>query len=83
MLCYVSDLVFIAYGYVAMINSQSLRGHDWGLQCCGVADFFVCGISVNKAHRAVLRCCGATACDVCVFKPTVFGVKRNLVPFFV
>ena len=25
-LCYVSDIVFIAYGYVAMINSQSLRG---------------------------------------------------------
>ena len=24
--CYVSDIVFIAYGYVAMINSQSLRG---------------------------------------------------------
>ena len=26
MLCYVSDIVFVAYGYVAMINSlQSLR----------------------------------------------------------
>ena len=31
LLCYVSDNVFIAYGYAAMINSQSLRGH-WGLQ---------------------------------------------------
>ena len=56
LLCYVSDIVFIAYGYVAMINSQSLRGH-WGLQCCGVAVFFlcVCRISVSKSHRAVSR----------------------------
>ena len=48
------DIVFIAYGYVAMTNSQSLRGHS-GLQCCGVAYFFLCGISVNESHRAVLR----------------------------
>ena len=70
MLCYVSNIVFIAYRYVAMINAQSLRGALGfaALRCCY---FF----GVNKSHRAV--------CDVCVFKPTVFGVKRNLVRFFV
>ena len=28
----------------------------WGLQCGVNANFLVCGIPVNKSHRAVLRC---------------------------
>ena len=53
MLCYVSDIVFVAYGYVAMINSlQSLRR---ALGSAVLFLFFLCGISVNKSHPAVLR----------------------------
>ena len=64
--------------YVAMINSQSLRGH-WGLQCCGVANFVcVCGISVNKSHRALLRWSQTLKCAVFVFSNLHYPVWSEI-----
>ena len=64
--------------YVAMINSQYLRGH-WGLQCCGVANFVcVCGISVNKSHRSLLRWSQTLKCAVFVFSNLHYPVWSEI-----
>ena len=44
------------------------------LRCCSV---FLCGIPVNKIpHCGVAVISNPTVCDVCAFKPTVFGETK-------
>ena len=46
------------------------------MQCCGVAQF-LCGIPVNKIpYCGVTVISNATVCDVCAFKPSVFGEMK-------
>ena len=53
------------------------RGGDIGV--CGVAVLlsFLCGIPVNKIpHCGVAVISNPMVCDVCAFKPTVFGETK-------
>ena len=46
---------------------------------CGVAVLlsFLCGIPVNKIpHYSIAVISNTTECDVCAFKPTVFGKMK-------
>lgn len=48
------------------------------MRCCGVANFFLCGVTVNKI--SILRCCGdlkPVRCAVFVILSLRYSVKRN------
>ena len=52
---------------------------EGGIGVCGVAVLlsFLCGIPVNKfPHCGVAVISNPTVCDVCAFKPTVFGETK-------
>ena len=54
-----------------------LKGGD--IEVCGVAVLlsFLCGILVNKIPQCgVAVISNPTVCDVCAFKPTVFGETK-------
>ena len=62
-----------------LIIVTSNGGGHWGLRCCGVAVLlsFLCGIPVNKIpHCGVAVISNPTVCEVCDFKPTVFGETK-------
>ncbi len=45
----------------------------------GVANFFLCSVAVNKIPSCgVAVISNPAVCDVCVFKPTVFGETKLL-----
>ena len=58
---------------------KSLRCTEGDIGVCGVAVLlsFLCGIPVNKIpHCGFALISNPTVCDVCAFKPTVFGETK-------
>ena len=59
------------------MKKRCVKEGDTGV--CGVAVLlsFLCGIPVNKIpHCGVAVISKPTVCDVCAFKPTVFGETK-------
>ena len=56
-------------------NFDNSRRVTLGLRCCSG---LLCGIPVNKTPKycGIAVISNSTVCDVCVFKPTVFGEMK-------